>query len=41
MSENNLSKSGYPLHVNGWELEDNESMCYWKEKPKGSFHSSI
>lgn len=33
-----LSKSGYPFHVNGWELEDNETMCYWKEEPKGTFH---
>jgi hypothetical protein len=38
MSEQMLSKSGYPLHVNGWELEDNETMCYWKEEPKGTFH---
>ena len=38
MSEQMLSKSGYPLHENGWELEDNETMCYWKEEPTGIFH---
>ena len=29
------SSSGYPLHVNGWELHDNDAMMYWKESPEG------
>ena len=29
------SKSGYSLHLNGWELMDDESMLYWKQLPIG------
>ena len=29
------SKSGYSLHLNGWELMDDESMLYWKQLPDG------
>ena len=29
------SRSGYPLHLNGWELHDNESMGYYKKTADG------
>ena len=31
----NTSKSGYPLQLNGWELNDNEAMGYYKKTGDG------